>query len=141
MKIPFFILSLFLFLNVTFSQTIGEISFRYDKTPEIEMEGLSDTLIWSGRITLTFSDLKSFVVEETELDSYMVRNKDKKEIICGTMLPERIEPCNEDFNLLFFEIDEKIRQFDFYLTGDENSLCSKRFSTLFHFLILPKEHD
>jgi len=139
MKKIFLILGFLFLLNVVFSQEIGEISFKFDKTPEVFMTGLSDTLIWSGSVIISFSDFRNLFVEETELVSYMVRKKDNNEVICGTMQPERTEPCKEDFLLLYGDIEKKIRQFEFFVAEDKKSLCSKRVSFLFHFVILPKE--
>ncbi len=139
MKSLYLILCFLFLLNMAFSQDIGEVSFKYDKTPEVFMEGLSDSLIWSGNVIISFSDLENLLVENIELKSYIVRKKDKTDVICGNMLPKRVEPCNEDFEALFCDIEKKIRQFDFYVKGDKNTLCSKRVSFLLHFVIVPKE--
>ena len=136
MRILIYLLFLLFFTNNIFSQEIGTVSFEAEKTPEVYMEGLSDTLFWTGRVIITFSDLENFVVKETKLVNYIVRTKDKKENICGTML-SGINPCDERFDSLYTVMDEKIRQFDFQKTEDGQSLYSKRISFLIHFLILP----
>ncbi len=106
--------------------------------PEVFMEGISDTLIWSGSLKISFTDLENLPVEEIELVSYMIRKKDNAKVICGNMLPEHGEPCNEDFEVLFGDIEKKIQQLDFYVKGNKNSMCSKRVSFLLHFVIIPK---
>ncbi len=131
-----YFLFLVFFPNNIFSQGIGILSYKTDKVPEVYMEGLSDTLFWTGRIIITFSDFENFVVNETKLVNYVVRTKDKKENICGTML-SGINPCDEGFDLLYNDIDKKIRQFDFQKTKDGELLYGNRLSFLIHFLILP----
>lgn len=139
MKMFCFVFSALFLFNMAFSQAVGDISFKYnDKKPELFMDGLSDTLIWSGNVIMSFSDLENLLVEEVELVSYMVHTKDKSEIICGDMLPKGGEPCKEDFKLLFGDIEKEIRQFDFFIHGDKSSLCSERISFLIHFIISPK---
>lgn len=138
MKVFCFIFSALFLFNMAFSQAVWEISFKYNDKPEVFMDGLSDTLIWSGNVIISFSDLENLLVEEIELVCYMVRKKDKSEVICGDMLPKGGEPCKEDFKLLFGDIEKKIRQFDFFINGDKSSICSERISFLIHFIISPK---
>lgn len=138
MKVFCFVFCALFLFNMAFSQAVGEISFKYNDKPEVFMDGLSDTLIWSGNVIISFSDLENLLIEEIELVSYVVRKKDKSEVICGDMLPKGGEPCKEDFNLLFGDIEKKIRQFDFFINGDKSSLCSERISFLIHFIVSPK---
>jgi len=128
---------LFLFI-IAFSQDIGEITFKNDKIPKVFMDGISDTLIWSGNLIISFSDLENLPVEEIQLISYIIRNKDNAEVICGNIFPKLCNPCKQDFDVLFFDIEKEIRQFEFYVIGDKSSFCSKRVSFLIHFAILPK---
>lgn len=138
MKI-FRILALLIFLlffwNYLCAQELGTVSIKGDKIPVLTMKGLSDTLIWTGRVNIVFCDMDNFVVKETKLVDYMMLSKEGDRI-CGTMIPI-LNPCDEGFDLLYKDIDKKIRQFEFQKTKDGEILYGNRLSFLIHFLILP----
>lgn len=140
MKTYFLTLFFLVLFNVSFSQEIGEISVRYDKTPEVFMTGIYDTLMWSGTVVIKFFDLITLRIEEVELQSYMIRTMDK-EVICGNLLNINQNLCNVDYNLLYNDIEAKIYEMEFYATRDIISLNGNRVFFLFHFLILPKKEN
>jgi len=138
MKVVYIIVVVLLLSTVAFTQQEGQVSFDSSNLPELKLEGIKDTLTWSGNVIITFDDYNTLNVVDLELTGYLIRIKNNKNIICGSLFLDRINVCSKKFDDLFIEIESIISNIKFYFSEGPEYFPGKKLMFLFHFTIKPQ---